>query len=343
MKKILAIVLYLVIISSALFATGTSEKVARVVNVYSHRHYDADQDLFDLFTKQTGIQVNLVQASADALIERLRAEGDNSPADLLITVDASRLHRAQGLGLLQPVTSAKLEAAVPPHLRDADGLWYGLTKRARVIAVDKSRLQPKPMDYADLADPRLRGSVLIRSSSNVYNISLLSSIIANVGAETALEWARGVRANMAREPQGNDRDQMKALVAGLGDYAVVNTYYAGLLLNSADAAERQVGEKIGIIFPNQNGRGSHVNISGAGVTVHAPHPEHAILLLEFLTGKEAQKIYADQNHEYPVRTDVALGKTVASWGSFVEDPLSLASIGDLNDQALRIFDAVDWK
>ena len=325
-----------------LFARGVSEEAAGLVNVYSHRHYDTDQELFELFTEESGIQVNVLKAGADELIERLRTEGENSPADLLITVDASRLYRAQMLGLLQPVSSARLEE-LPSHLRDSDGYWYGLTKRARVIVFDRTRQLRRPMNYADLADPALSASLLVRSSANVYNISLLSSIIANEGANAALAWARGVRANMAREPQGNDRDQMKALVAGVGDYALVNTYYVGLLLNSDDPAEQMVGEKIGIIFPNQEGRGTHINISGAGVSAHAPNPENAVKLLEFLTGPRAQKIYAEENYEYPVRPDIALGETVASWAGFVEDSLGLEEIGRVNDQALRIFDAAGWK
>jgi len=214
--------------------------------VYSHRHYDSDRDLFNRFTGETGIVVNVVEAGADELIERMRAEGEQSSADLLVTVDISRLHRAKTLGLLQPVSSPLLAERIPSHLRDEQGYWYGLTKRARVIVFDKTRTRSAQSalisNYEDLAAPALRGGVLIRSSGNVYNISLLASIIVNEGEEAALAWAQGVVDNMAREPQGNDRDQMKALVAGLGDYAVVNTYYVGLLLNSDDPAEQRRDE-----------------------------------------------------------------------------------------------------
>lgn len=199
------------------------------------------------------------------------------------------------------------------------------------------------MDYADLADPALGKSLLVRSSGNIYNVSLLSAIVANDGEEAALSWARGVVENMARSPQGNDRDQMKALVAGAGDYALVNSYYVGLLLNSDDPAEQEVGEKIGVIFPDQDGRGSHINISGAGVSNYAPNQENAVRLLEFLLGGQAQKIYAEQNHEYPVNPAVPWGQTVSGWGSFIEDSLDLEEIGRANDQALRIFDTAGWK
>lgn len=342
LKRGLLVSAFLLVFSAALFANGSGEE-SEVVNVYSHRHYDSDQELFDEFTRQTGIQVNVVLAKSDELIERLRSEGENSPADLLITVDASRLYRAQDLGLLQGVTSPVLEEQVPAHLRETDGNWYGLTKRARVIVYNNQVTEPEISTYEDLADPALGESILIRSSSNIYNISLLSSIIAHQGEEAAAEWAEGVVNNMARAPQGNDRDQMKALVAGEGRYAVVNTYYVGLLLNSSDPAEQEVGEKIGIIFPNQEGRGTHVNISGAGVTRSAPNREHAVKLLEFLTAPQAQSVYANKNYEYPVNPAVEAGETVASWGDFQEDDLELRRIGENNAAALRIFDQVGWQ
>jgi iron(III) transport system substrate-binding protein len=331
----------LLMLSLSLSAAGGNEP-GEVVNVYSHRHYDADQDLFDRFTEETGIQVNVILASADELIERLRAEGEASPADLLITVDASRLARASSLGLLQPVDSEVLDDNIPGNLRSDERLWFGLTRRARVIAYDRTRTEPDIDSYADLADPAYRDRILIRSSSNIYNISLLSAIIAHEGEAAAENWARGVVGNMARPPQGNDRDQMKAVIAGEGDFAVVNTYYVGLLLNSDDPGEREVGEKIGIIFPDQNGRGTHVNISGAGVTAHAPNRDNAVRLLEFLSGAEAQAVYARENFEFPANPAVEPGELILSWGSFLEDDLDLTLIGENNSAALRIFDEAGW-
>lgn len=336
--------LSLVILSAAVaFAGGTSED-DQMVNVYSHRHYDTDRALFGAFEAQTGIKVNVVQAKADELIERMRSEGEASPADVLITVDAGRLVRAENLGLLQPVKSEALDKSVPKYLRDPDGYWYGLTKRARVIVWDTEQKQtPGIKTYEELASPDLDGRILIRSSGNIYNISLMASIVERFGADTAQKWAEGVVANMARDPKGNDRDQMKALVAGLGDYAVVNTYYIGLLINSDDPAEAEVGKRIGIMFPNQGSGGAHINISGAGVAANAPNSENAIRLLEFLTSAEAQGVFAKRNYEFPVNPGVKPSGLVASWGDFEESTINLRVLGDNADEAVRIFDEVGWR
>lgn len=342
MNKKILVILSMILLSGLLFSNSKQESI-EVVNVYSHRHYDADQQLFELFTEQTGIEVNVVMANADELIERLKAEGENSPADLLVAADVSRLFRAMDHGLLQPVESSILEERIPEHLRDSQGHWFGLTKRARVIVYDNTRDLNKELSYEDLADQDFGGSILIRSSSNIYNISLLSSLIANLGEDQAREWVQGVISNMARTPQGNDRDQMKALIAGEGDYAVVNTYYVGLLLASQDEAEQEVGQRIGIIFPNQNDRGTHINISGAGVTAHAPNRTNAIRLIEFLAGPEAQAIYAQENYEYPVNPSVEPSEMVQDWGEFIEDTLSLERIGENNHNALRLFDEEGWQ
>ena len=331
------------IAASALFAAGNAED-KQVVNVYSHRHYDADRALFDKFEAQTGIEVNVVQAKADELIERMRAEGQASPADILVTADAGRLVRAEDLGLLQPVHTPTLTESVPSHLRDPEGYWYGLTKRARVIVWDTERMNaPEIRTYADLASPDLKGRVLIRSSSNIYNISLLASIVENNGRDNAKQWAQGVVTNMARDPQGNDRDQMKALIAGLGDYAVVNTYYIGLLIDSDDPAEQEVGQRIGILFPDQGDGGTHINVSGAGVAAHAPNPENAVRLLEFLTSEEAQGVFAEQNYEYPVNPNVKASGLITSWGEFEESTTNLRALGDNADEAVRIFDEAGWR
>lgn len=320
-------------------ASGNGE-----VNVYSHRHYESDQALFRQFTERTGIRVNVVTASADELITRLENEGAATPADLLITVDAGRLHRAKTKGLLQPVHSQVLEANVPSHLRDRDGEWYGITRRARVIVYHRGRVQPSDLStYEALADARWKGRVLIRSSSNVYNQSLLASLIAQDGREAASEWAAGIVRNMARAPAGGDTDQVKAVAAGAGDVAVSNTYYVAQLVESSDPEDRRVAEQVGVFFPNQEGRGAHVNVSGAGVTRHAKNRENAIRLLEFLTSDEAQRAFAEGTKEYPVKEGVAWSPTLQAWGEFKADTLALTRLGELNEEAVRLFDAAGWK
>lgn len=314
------------------------------VNVYSHRHYDTDQELFRRFTEQTGIQVNVVTASADELITRLENEGAQSPADILITVDAGRLHRAKERGLLQPIESDVLEANVPDHLRDRDGEWFGLTQRARILAYHKERVQPEELStYEALAEPEWDDRVLIRSSSNVYNQSLLASIIANLGPEGAERWATGIVENMAREPSGGDTDQIKAVAAGAGDVAVVNSYYLARLGASEDPEEQRVAEQIGAFFPNQADRGTHVNVSGAGVTRSSQNQANAIRLLEFLSSDEAQGLFAEANHEYPVKPGVAWSETLQGWGEFESDSLDLTRLGELNEEAVRIADRVGWR
>ncbi len=317
---------------------------AREVNLYTHRHYPTDQQLFDAFTEETGIQINVVQAGADELIKRLEIEGENSPADVLVTVDAGRLVRARDLGLLQPASSPTLQAAVPEHLRDPEGFWYGLTRRARIIVYSKEKVDPSALStYEQLSAPVWEGKILIRSSANIYNQSLMASIIAANGEEQALQWALGVVNNMAREPKGNDRDQVKAIAAGNGDIAIVNTYYLGLLLNSDNPEERKVAQQVGVFFPNQEGRGAHVNISGAGVTAHAKNRENAVALLEFLVRADSQRLFAEANYEYSVREDVEPSELLASWGSFKADPVPLSRLGELNAQAVRVFDQAGWR
>lgn len=330
----------------ALFLVACGAGDAPVVNVYSHRHYDADQQLFQRFTEETGIQVNVVSASADELITRLETEGINSPADVLITVDAGRLHRARERDLLQPVSSPALEEAVPSHLRDPEGYWYGLTQRARVIAYARERVDPNELStYEDLTDPRWQGRILVRSSENIYNVSHLASIIAALGPDAAAQWADGVRQNLARPPQGGDTDQILDVAAGVGDVALVNTYYVGRLLNDEDPEARALGERVAVFFPNQGDgeRGAHVNVSGIGVTAHAPNPENAVRLMEFLTGPEAQALFASANFEYPVRPGIEWAPTLREWGEFRSDTLPLARLGELNNDAVQIFDRVGWR
>lgn len=329
------------ILAGTAFTAAAQDKV---VNVYSARHYDTDLELYDRFKAETGIEVNLIEGSADELIARIRNEGRNSPADVLITVDAGVLWRAEEAGLYQPVESEILESRVPAALRHPEGLWVGLSKRARVIMYNKETGLPEGLDtYEDLADPAYDDMLCIRSSSNVYNQSLMGSIIAAHGEEAAEAWARGVVENMARDPEGGDRDQIRAVAAGQCDIAVANTYYLGRLLTSDDPKDREVGEKIGVVFPNQNDRGTHVNISGAGVVANAPNRDNAVRFLEFLVGDYAQKVLAEGNNEYPVVEGVEISPVIAAWGDFKEDDLNAATFGRNNPLALEIMDRAGWK
>jgi iron(III) transport system substrate-binding protein len=322
---------------------GGATSDAGVVNVYSHRHYDVDRQLFEQFTAETGIQVNVVTGSADELITRLESEGSRSPADVLITVDAGRLHRATERDLLQPIESPVLEANVPAQYRDPQGRWFGLTRRARVIVYSRDRVDSTRLStYEALADAEWRGRVLSRSSENVYNQSLLASIIAASGEEAAREWAAGVARNFARSPTGGDTDQAKAVAAGTGDVAIVNTYYVARLGESEDAEERRVFERLGVFFPNQADRGTHVNVSGAGVTRYAPNRQNAVRLIEYLSGDEAQRLFAEGNQEYPVKPGIPASETLRSWGEFRADELELSRLGELNSQAVMMFDRSGW-
>jgi iron(III) transport system substrate-binding protein len=314
------------------------------VNIYSHRHYDTDKQLFKAFEQQTGIKVNIVTAKADELINKIEKEGKNSPADILITSDAGRLHLAQEAGLLQTVDSKILNEIIPENLRQKDGYWFALTKRARVIVYNKDKIKPEELStYESLTSENFHKKVLVRQSDNIYNQSLLASMIANYGEEKAKAWAKGIVNNFAREPKGSDRDQMKAVAAGLGDVAIVNTYYLGKLLNSNKVSEVAVGKKMGIVFPNQNSNGTHINISGAGVIKYSKNKQNAIKLLEFLVSPQAQKLFAEANYEYPVNANVQPSLLIQSWGKFKEDTLPLEELGKNNAKAVKIFNEVGWK
>jgi iron(III) transport system substrate-binding protein len=341
-SRIPALLAALVILPFLLVACGDGD--GEVVNVYSHRHYDTDEALFDRFTEETGIRVRVVSASADELMARLEREGEASPADLLITVDAGRLHRAVERGLLRPIDSPVLAETIPAHLRDPDNHWFGLTVRARILAFARDRVDPSELStYEALVEPEWEGRILVRSSENIYNISHMASIIAALGPEEAEGWARGLVANFARSPQGNDTDQIRDVAAGVGDVALVNSYYVGRLLNHEDPDARALGEAIGLFFPNQDDRGVHVNVSGAGVTTHAPNAENAVRLLEFLVAEEAQRAFAEGNFEYPVREGVDWSPTLQSWGDFEADRLPLSTLGELNNEAVQIFDRAGWR
>lgn len=317
---------------------------AGVLNLYSARHYDTDTAVYQSFTNRTGIRINLVEAEADQLIERLRNEGANSPADVLITVDAGRLWRAQQQGLFWPVSSPVLTRVVPASLRDPDNHWFGISRRARVIMYNKDRVNPAQLStYEDLVNPRWRGKILTRSSSHVYNQSLTGSLLAVHGETETEAWARGLVANFARPPEGNDTAQIKAVAAGLGDLAIANTYYLPRLAKSSNPEDQAVAAKIGVFFPNQRDRGTHVNISGAGVLKNAPNPEAAIRFLEHLVSRESQEIFARSNNEYPVVAGVAIDPVLASYGTFRADTMNAATFGRNNEPALRLMDRAGWK
>ena len=313
-----------------------------VVNVYSARHYDTDLALYDRFLETTGVRVRLVEGGSDALIERLANEAEFSPADVLITVDAGRLWRARQRGVLQAVQSPVLAERIPAHLRDAEGYWFGLSKRARVIVYNKAAGPPEGVArYEDLADEALRGQLCMRSSGNIYNVSLLASLIEHLGEEAAAAWVRGVVANFRRAPQGNDTAQLRAVAAGECRLSIANTYYIGRLLGAEADAEQAVARKIGVLFPNQAGRGAHVNISGAGVARHAPNRGNAVKFLEYLTGDFAQRLFAEGNNEYPV-----IGPPtgpIATLGAFKEDTLAATALGARQASAVKIFDRAGWK
>ncbi len=318
---------------------------AGVVNVYSARHYDGDRALFRDFEDRSGIRVNVFEASAEQLIERLKAEGAESPADLIITVDAGNISRAMEAGLLQPIQSSVLNAALPVNLRDPGGAWYALTRRARVLAVDKARVPEGTIGaYSDLADPRWKNAVCVRSSGNVYNLSLMAALIGRWGAAEAELWARGVVANLARPPQGGDTDQIKAVAAGQCAVALVNHYYLLRLQDSDKPEDRAIADKVRLIFPDQQGLGTHVNISGAGVAKHANNAANAQQLLEFLLEPAQQAVLAAANQEFPAAIGVPAGSpALKALGSFREDAAPLSDLGARQAEAQAIFDRAGWK
>ena len=331
-------------IATGLLNLVTVTADAAGVNIYSYRKEALIKPQLEAFKKATGISYKLITGKAGGLLQRLKNEGMNSPADILFTVDAGRLHRAIEMGLLQPVRSSILEAQIPARFRDPSGRWFGLGIRARAIFYHVDRVNPAELSsYEDLTDPKWRGRILIRSSSNIYNQSLLASMIEHQGAQKAEKWAQGIVANMARRPQGGDTDQLRAVAAGEGDIAITNNYYYARLVASKKARDRKVTEKVRVFWPNQNGRGVHVNISGAAVTKSAKNKANAVKLLEFLVGEEAQRIYASVGYEYPVRAGIARGSVVAGMGKLKMDGLSLDSLGRNNARAVRIFDRVGWR
>ncbi|WP_175487486.1 Fe(3+) ABC transporter substrate-binding protein [Alteribacillus persepolensis] len=314
------------------------------VNLYTSRHYDTDDALYDQFTEETGIEVNVISGNADELIERLEREGENTEGDVFITSDAGRLHRAKEADLLQSVESDVLHENIPENFRDTDNQWFGLTKRARVIVYHPDRVSEEELStYEALADEEWEGRVLVRPADNIYNQSLVASLISINGTEETSAWAEGLVNNFARTPKGGDRDQAKALAAGEGDVAIMNTYYIGKMLNSAEEEEVNVAEQLEIFFPNQETTGTHVNVSGAGVTANAPNPENAVKLIEFLSSEEVQDEFSEANYEYPVNPNVEPAELLQSWGDFEEQDIDLTQLGENNTQALMLMNEAGWQ
>jgi len=328
-----------------LSAIGPAFAQEKTLNLYSSRHYQTDEALYLNFTRLTGIKINRIEGTEDALLERLKNEGRNSPADVLITVDVARLWRAQQMDLLEPVQSAVLNQRIPAHLREPAGHWYGFSKRARVIVYNKQLVNPAEVrNYEDLAGPGMKGKVCTRSLSHVYNLSLMSALIDHLGEDQAQQWARGIKANLARDPKGGDTDQILSVAAGECHVAISNTYYYVRLASSKRPAERAAAEKVGVIFPNQKSFGTHINISGGGMLRHAPNRENAIRFLEYLASDEAQSYFANGNNEWPAVLNIRLqNPELAVLGSFKEDKLNVGTLGLNQPRAQKAFNIVGLK
>lgn len=336
MRKILALALLL-------FPTLAASQ-EKVLNIYSARHYQTDEALYSNFTQSTGIEINRIEGKDLELIERLKQEGANSPADILITVDAGNLWIADQARLFQPARSKVLESRIPANLRHPEERWFGFSTRARVIVYNKDKVNPGEIQsYEDLADPRWKGRICMRSSGNIYNLSLMSSLIERLGEERAQQWATRVVQNFARDPKGGDTDQIKAVAAGECDLTLANTYYYVRLLKSGKPEDKKMVEKVGIVWPNQASSGTHVNISGAGVLKHAPHKNAAVKFLEYLASDQAQRYFANGNNEYPVVEGVLDNSELKSLGSFKRDPLSVAVYGKHQPLAQKIYDRAGWR
>ena len=316
----------------------------KVVNVYTARHYDSDLALYEQFTRETGIKVNRIEGKADELVARLKAEGANSPADVFIAADAGALWRAQEAGLFQPLKSQTLEARIPAALREPDGAWFGFSRRARVVAYDAAKVKPEEVDdYAELAGPRFRGKICVRSSDSIYNLSLMGALIEAWGPQKAEAWAKGVVANMARPPEGGDRDQIRAVAAGVCEVAITNSYYYLGMASGEDAADRAVTEKVKLAFPSLDGNGTHMNIAGLGMAQHAPNRENALRLMEFLTSAAAQTHIAANNSEFPVSPDLEAPESVKAYAGFAAHPMGAAAFARRQPEAQAVMSAAGWR
>ncbi len=330
--------------TAALLATVALPAFAEgQLNLYSARHYDTDERLYSDFTEQTGITINRIEGKADELLARMEAEGANSPADVLITVDTSRLSRAKEMGLLQSVDSDILEERIPSNLQDADNDWFGFSQRARIIFYSKDAVDNPPQNYLDLADPAYEGQVCIRSSTNSYNQTLLAALVTHYGEEKATEWAQGVVNNMARAPQGGDTDQLRGLVSGECEISVSNSYYfARAIRTEVDGLSADL-DKICLVFPDQEGNGAHMNLSGAGVAANAPNRDNAVKFLEYLSSDSAQSYFSAGNDEFPAVEGVELAESVEKLGEFKADEVNLSEVAKNIPTAQKIFNAVGWE
>jgi iron(III) transport system substrate-binding protein len=335
----------LVLTGAAFWLAGTALASAAEVNIYSARHYPSDQAIYDQFTKETGIKINVVEGDVNGLLQRLEREGAASPADVFITVDAANLVKIKDLGLTQKIDSPTVAEIVPANLRDADNHWTSISMRARVIAYAVDRVKPEQLStYEALADAGWKGKLLARTSNHPYNVGLISSLIAANGADKAEAWAKAVTANMARKPQGGDTDQIKAIAAGEGDIAITNSYYYARLVTSSKPEEVELTKKVKLFFPNQNGRGTHVNVSGIALTKNAKNKTEAVRLIDYLLSPTAQEAMATKGtSEFPVRAGVAQPDGLPALGSFKIDPLPLAELGKLQAESVKLADRAGWR
>ncbi|MCL4131551.1 UNVERIFIED_CONTAM: hypothetical protein GTU68_058834 [Idotea baltica] len=333
-----------IFITISILVSSAASFANEEVNLYSARQEALIKPLLDAFTSDTGIQVNIISSNADALLKRIQSEGINSPADVLLTTDAGRLWRAKEAQIFDPIDSPLLVAMIPPQYRDPDSQWFGLSVRARPIMLTNNSTIERPVSYEDLSKPEYQGQICIRSSNNIYNQSLVASMIATLGEEQTEAWVTGLVENLARNPQGGDRDQIRAAAAGQCQIAVANTYYLGqMLADQNNPSDQQAGQQVTVIWPNQTGRGTHVNVSGAGVIKTAPNKENAIKLLEYLASDTAQQIYADVNYEYPVKQDIKVNSVLGEWGEFKAENIQLNHLGKYNAAAVRLMDRAGWK
>lgn len=346
MKKLL---LFLSVLTVSMTLTACQlgvdeEEGEKVVTVYSERHYDTDQELYDKFEEETGIKVNVVKAKADELMTRLETEGSDTEADVLMIADAGKLYIAKERGLIQDIQSDVLETNIPANYRDDENFWFGLTMRARVIVYHPDRVSESDLStYEDLADPKWDGRVVVRTSSNIYNQSLIASFIEVIGETETRSFISGLVNNFARDPEGNDRDQAKAVMAGTADVAIMNTYYMGKMANSADPYEVEVANALRVFFPNQDTTGTHVNVSAAGVVSESDNVDYATQLIEFLSGEYAQGVFAEANYEYPVNPAVEASDFLKSWGTFVSQDIPLSVLGKNQAAAAILMDEEGWK
>ena len=341
MKKYIYLVVA-ILVSSCMPNTNKSKEI----NIYSQRHYDSDKMQYKKFEEKTGIKVNVTKAGADELIQRMKNEGDNSQADLFITVDVGKLWQASDMGLFQKFEDQTVFDNIDPQFLDKNGYWVPVTYRSRVVVYSNERVNKEDLTtYEDLANEKWRGRLLVRSSSNAYNQALMSSLVANLGPDAVTSWSEAVVKNFARDPKGSDRDQVKAIAAGQGDIAIVNSYYIGLLLSSEKEEEINAGNAVSVFFPNQgeDERGAHINVSGIALTKNAKNKENAIELIKYLTSVEGQETYVNNSYEYSVNPNVKPDEIVQAWGEFKKDPVDLNMLGIMRDEAIRIFDKTGWK